>query len=381
MTNQVTTKENSTFKTGLAKVSDTFFPMITEQLTGNGIRMDDYQKTCVMNAIAAINTVLESKGLSWNDTNLDRNNITDILLKVAALKLNASANPREVYFQQRNVKVKVGKEDVWKKQVEMGIEGDGNDAILSNFGRGIQTVHQFWLVREGDEFTYPHYKGIEVIPPEWSPKGTGKVMRVVYPISKTDGQVDYHIAEREDVIRNLIAHAKNNMMNETFGIAKDRYNATADQKREIDAKKNEIISKIESLGLDAAFTDEGVAKYISPAWKDPQSRESMIVRKMRNNVVKKIPKDFGNAFISLTYNDATDEEYSRVRKEIKDNANQEFLDFEPTAEVQPESPTIEQAHEPNGNIQDAEFVEVQQKDEQPKYQEQHQASFTDGPGF
>jgi len=292
--NEVATQ--GTFKTGLTKVSDTFFPMIQQQLTGNGIRMDDYQKTCVLNAIAAINTVLDSKGVNWNSPDLDRNNITDILLRVAALKLNASAYPREVFFQLRNAKVIVpnpkGNKPIekWVKQIEMGIEGDGNDAILANFGRDVKRVHNYWCVRENDEFEYPMYSGIEVTPPKWRPTGKGKVVRVVYPIEKNDGTIEYLISEREDVIKNLIAHVNNNLMNETFGIAKDRYSATPEQKKKISAKKKEIIDKIEKLGLEAALDDEELAEYISPAWREPHSRESMIIRKMRITLRKNTPK-------------------------------------------------------------------------------------------
>ncbi|MCO7124734.1 hypothetical protein NIE88_02950 [Sporolactobacillus shoreicorticis] len=56
----------------------------------------------------------------------------------------------------------------------------------------------------------------------------------------------------------------------------------------------------------------------SPVWKDPQSQECMIIRKMRNNVVKKIPKDFGNAVIQMSYEDSIDGEAVRViRREHK----------------------------------------------------------------
>ena len=34
----------------------------------------------------------------------------------------------------------------------MGIEGDGNDAILSKFGRNVKHVHRHWEVREEDHF-------------------------------------------------------------------------------------------------------------------------------------------------------------------------------------------------------------------------------------
>lgn len=96
--------------------------------------------------------------------------------------------------------------------VEMGIEGDGNDAILSRFGRSVKKVHRHWEVREHDGFTYPGYAGLEVTPPTWTPKGEGKVIRVVYPIEYNDGQVEFFIAEREDVKANLLAHMYNNLM-------------------------------------------------------------------------------------------------------------------------------------------------------------------------
>ncbi|WP_342505664.1 hypothetical protein [Sporosarcina sp. FSL K6-2383] len=338
MTNQIAAPA---YSTALTKISNTFFPMIEQQLTGNGLSMDHYAKQCVMSAISSINAVLDSKNVTWHDQQLDKSNVTQTLLTVASLKLNAAASPREVYFQMRNVKKKVDGKDVWNKQIEMGIEGDGNDAILSNFGRGVKEVHQFWLVRSEDKFEYPTYRGIEMEPPVWQPKGVGDVVRVVYPITKASGQVEYHIAEREDVSKNLIAHINNNLMNETFGIAESRFKANTKQKQEIDAKKREILNKVKELGL-AALDDEGVQQHVSPAWKEPQSRESMIIRKMRNNIVKKVPKDFGNAFVEMTYNEAEDESYARHRREVNENANSELLDIQPEATPVNEAEIIEE---------------------------------------
>jgi hypothetical protein len=353
--NQLATKPE--YQTPLTKISNTFFPMIEKQLSGNGIEMDHYQKQCVMNAISAVNSVLDVKGISWADPTLDKNNVTQMLLTVAALKLNSAASPREVYFQTRNVKVKKGDEDVWIKQIEMGIEGDGNDAILSNFGRGVEDVHPYWLVREGDFFEYPKYKGIELTPPEWSPTGKGAVIRVVYPITKKNGRTDYYIAERDDVVKNLIAHIKNNTMNETFGIAESRYKATVAQKKEIDSKKKAIIQKVQELGLNA-LDDELVEAYVSPAWKDPQSREAMIIRKMRNNVVKKIPKDFGNAFVEMTYDEAEDGDAARIRREINENANQELIDIESKPmQSNPVEPDEVEIIPPEKEMQKVEIIE------------------------
>lgn len=344
MSNQTPQVNETGYETALTKISNAYMPMITRNLQGNGLVLDHYAKNCVMSAISGINALLDSKQLTWKD--VDQSNVTQTLLTVASLKLNAAANPREVYFTTRNEK----KGNVWVKKIELGIEGDGNDAILSNFGRNVKTVHQHWLVREDDLFTYPTFRGVEMEPPTWSPKGKGKVVRVVYPIAKTTGEIDYLIAERDDVSRNLFAHITNNLMNETFGIAESRFKATTPQKKEIDQKKAEILNKakavIEEKGLDGALDDPEISEHVSPAWKEPQSREAMIIRKMRNNIVKKVPKDFGNSFVEMTYEENSDTEYNRARKDVSENANQELIDLdvdEPQAEERDKEPVILEA--------------------------------------
>ena len=310
-------EQKKEFKTQLTKVNEAYLPMVVNQLENNNITLSEYAKSCVANAISTINNVLDTNGVTWGDASLDTNGITQILLSVAALQLNASANPRECYFQIRNVAVKGadGKSTVWKKKIEMGIEGDGYDALVSRFGRDVKKVYPHWLVREDDDFKYPRYAGLELTPPEWQPKGTGKVIRVVYPIQSTDGCVDYYISERADVKKNLIAHISNNLMNETFGVCADRYKATDEQKQTIAEKKREILNKAKELDLDSLLDSADFDKYISPAWKEEQSRESMIVRKMRNNIVKKIPKDFSSSYVAEIYNENSDETYKTYNTE------------------------------------------------------------------
>ncbi|WP_212758509.1 hypothetical protein [Paenibacillus sinopodophylli] len=320
---------NQVYSTQLTKVNDTFLPMIENQLIGNGLNMDQYSKQCVMNALSSINTALDAKGITFSDPQLDKSNVTTILLQIASLKLNAAASPREVYFTVRNVKTgkKENNRDVYKKTIEMGVEGDGNDAILSRFGRHVKEVRQYWLVREDDHFEYPSFNGLEMTPPKWTPKGKGPVVRVVYPIIRDNDIIEYYISEREEVAKNLFAHINNGMMNETFGICANRYDATADQKKQITAKKTEYLKRAEKLGL-GALDDADLLQWISPAWSEFHSRESMLIRKMRNNVVKKIPKDFGNAFVEMVHSEATDEGYTATRREISDNANTEPIDVE-----------------------------------------------------
>ena len=316
MSEQKTTKTEPTYKTQLTKVNETYLPMITSQLENNNITLSEYSKSCVANAISAINNVLDTNGVSWGDASLDTNGLTQILLSVATLQLNATANPRECYFQIRNVSTKgADGKAVWKKKIEMGIEGDGFDSLVSRFGRDVKKIYPHWLVREDDEFKYPRYAGLELTPPEWQPKGTGKVVRVVYPIQSKDGCVDYYISERADVKKNLIAHISNNLMNETFGICADRYKATDEQKVQIAEKKRELLNKAKELDLEALLDSAEFDKYISPAWKEEQSRESMIIRKMRNNIVKKIPKDFSSSFVAEIYNENSDETYKTYNTE------------------------------------------------------------------
>lgn len=343
MTNQTPT----VFKSQLAKINDTYMPQIETQLHGNGIRMTEYQRTCVINSISSINEMLVKEGLGMRD--IDQSNLTQTLMHVAALQLNATATPREVYFIKRNQKVKGGDAI---QVIEMGIEGDGNDAILSRFGRNVKQVHRHWEVREDDGFTYPGYSGLTVTPPSWSPKGTGKVVRVVYPIEFNDGQVEFYIAEREDVKANLLAHMYNNLMWDN---------------KKVD-KKAKIKEFAETHSLDEILDNEEMQTLgnISPAWKEPQSRESMIIRKMRNRIVKKIPKDFSNAYIQQVVDDIEDDFQTRqlnrkeveIIEEIEQNANSEVLDpIPPVEEKKPTNVTDD------GEIIDGDFSEGEPTDE------------------
>ena len=77
----------------------------------------------------------------------------------------------------------------------------------------------------------------------------------------------------------------------------------------------------------------------------------MIIRKMRNNVVKKIPKDFDSALTAEQYN-MMDDTYREVHAEIEDFANSTVFDTdfkevpEPDHEPEPSQP-VEEKEEPS----------------------------------
>lgn len=327
---QVATK--STFKSALVKVQDTYMEMVTSQMKDYHLDLTDYQRSCTLSAIAKINELLSNNAMTFNS--IDQSNLGQILTTVATLKLNPSATPREVYFQTR--KVKTDEKDskgnfVYKTIIEMGIEGSGNDAILRNFGVDVKSVMTPFLIREGDEFEYPYFDGEVMQPIKWRMKSlSSKIKMVVYVITKKDGTRDYAMADRESVAENLKAHIINNL-------------------RDVDDEtKNPILEKIENMTLDEMLNDlslrkikyqkktwnESIKKWeyfeatksvISPAWYQSSSREAMIERKMRNNAIKKYPKNFGSQLASVGY-ESTFEDYEQYNEKDSNKAKPNPID-------------------------------------------------------
>ena len=326
--NEVAKKQE--FTTGLSQWTNTITGLVSRDFEQNGVQYDEYSKQCAMNAMSAIYQLVQNTDKT-DMNNLNTSNLREVVAQCASLKLNANAMPREVFFQLRSKQVG----GQWVKMVEMGVEGDGNDALLRQFGNNVDTVYPVWLVKEGDDFTYPRRRGIEIEPAEWTPKGlSDKTVRVVYPVKLKDGTIEYLIAEREPVRTNLIAHIKNNMLNETFGFVtgknskgkdRTRYDATAEEKAKINAKKDEILSAVrECETLEDILKCEVAKPYISAAWLD--TPEAMIVRKMRNNAIKKFPKNLNSMASSSLLQ--LDETYKASQEEIAENENSEEFAIE-----------------------------------------------------
>lgn len=332
--NEVAKKQE--FTTGLSQWTNTITGLVSRDFEQNGVQYDEYSKQCAMNAMSAIYQLVQNTDKA-DMNNLNTSNLREVVAQCASLKLNANAMPREVFFQLRSKQIN----GQWVKMVEMGIEGDGNDSLLRQFGNNVDTVYPVWLVKEGDDFTYPRRRGIEIEPAEWTPKGlSDKTVRVVYPVKLKDGTIDYLIAEREPVKTNLIAHIRNNLMNETFGICENRYKATDKQKAEIKDKKEEILSAFRECETvdDMLKCEYAVTPYVSAAWLD--TSEAMIVRKMRNNAIKKFPKNLNSMASSSLLQ--LDETYKASQEEIAENENsQEFVIEDETVVAESEAVEVE----------------------------------------
>ena len=322
--------EKKQFTTSLSQWSNEITGLIARDYEACGVQFDAYSRKCALEAMTSIYTLVKNDD-KVNMGNLDTSNLRGIVEHCASLKLNASAYPRECYFQLRSVKV--GNE--WQKVVEMGIEGAGYDSLLANYGKDVEQVYPYWVIKEGDTYIPPKHKGLEVTPPEWEENGlSDKAIRVVYPVKLKDGSVTYLSADRNSVKVNLLAHVKQNMMNATFGICADRYKATEKQKEEIKAKKDEILNALRACAtVDDMLACEIAKPFISAAWLD--TPESMIVRKMRNNAVKKYRKDF-NSMAKQSFNQL-DETYVSVQEEISENANSEDFIVDDVVEVTEEA--------------------------------------------
>lgn len=319
---QIATKKE--FTTALSQWSNEVTGLVARDYEACGVQFDEYSKQCAMSAMTNIYQLVNTSGVDIKT--MDTSNLREIVGQCAGLKLNANAVPRECYFQLR--KKKIGNNYV--QTVEMGIEGDGNDAILRQWGENVDTVYPVWIVKEGDNFTYPKHKGIEVVPPEWEQMGQSeKVDKVVYPVKLKDGTVQYLIAERQSVKVNLFAHVRNNLMNETFGICESRYKATDKQLEEIKERKEVVFEELRKCEtVEEMLECKEARPYISAAWLD--TPESMIVRKMRNNAIKKFKKNYDPMAQQSILQ--VDETYKNVQYEISENAN--TVDFVETTDTQ-----------------------------------------------
>jgi hypothetical protein len=339
MANEVAKKDEA-YKSGLSKVQETYLKSVASTMEHVGLKMNTEQTQNVMTCVQAMNAAIDKKGYKFNQ--ISQSSITDCLEKVAVLNLNCSSIPAECYVSLRGFDMTVG------------VQGAGYETLVAKYGTNVKRLYQPWLVREKDDFKYPHYKGIEIDPPEWTPKGVGKVIRVVYPIAMTDNSVQYLISERADVVRNLVAHISNNLLG-----------------KENKEKKKQVIAKCEGKTLEQILADKEIcmAGNVSPAWTSPQSQEQMIITKMKNNVLKNFPKTFSNTFIQTEYENASQEDEAPTAPE-PEKAIDLTADTDSREEVDSDTGEVaENAPADFGSKQKEE--EKPAKKEEPKQEEKH----------
>lgn len=319
--------ENTTYKTALIKQSETYTNMLTDSFSQMNMEFTPYKKVCALNAVIKMDELLRSESMDWKSIN--SSNITQILEQITLLDINIAASPREGYILLRKDKNADGNYTV---KFEFGIEGNGNDALLRKYGVDVADLKGPYVVREGDEFTYPYFDGEKMNPPTWHPKSYfKKATKIFYIITKKDGSKEYLISEREEVVKNLQAHISNNLMWVPDNI------------------KQPILEKISNMSLEQILNDKTLRKVsytdsygkektttiISSAWGAAHSSEEMIIRKMKNNATKKYPKDFTSSYMSKAYEETFEDydQYRQVEQKVKTDITDTVIDNQVESDI------------------------------------------------
>lgn len=273
-----------------------------EKLMGG---INKYQAICGYNILNAINTLLAKEGLNHlNKDKVDQATINDAIKFAMLYELNT--DNKEIFVILRNEKLKDGS---WIKKVECKLQYKGQLKIIATLGRDVKKVYPEWIVREGDEFTYPMMKGVEIVPPTWIQKSTeGKVIRVVVPIQYKDGFIDYRIAERESVATNIKAQIKQTLLGDKENAA--RINALA-----------------KDLTLDELLSNDTLKSYINETYRGISSEE-MIITKLVINATKRVAIEYGSnlkqELIEKTYDNSDVYVKNHKAEELEQNETKQI---------------------------------------------------------
>lgn len=301
-------KKELTAISGGLKIQDQLLTELDNAANNMGQTFSEYGKKCVVNAIAQLVIYTKQNGCSLQD--FDETLLRLALQNIGYTELNVAAIPSECYLDIR--KSKDG-----KKTLSIKPQGAGYEKLLRTYGVGVKDVKTPWLVREGDEFTYPSFNGLEMTPPKWTPKSYDKkVVMVVYPVIKTDDTVEFLIATREGIKPNIVAQIRQNCL---YDKDKDRIYA-------------QINEDAEKLTVDELLAKKEWADIINPTYISGGSKEQMIIRKMKNNATKNYPKEYRDSYMA----DAVKDMY-----EDKD----ESLDVKPKVNVVDAEVTIDKVEE------------------------------------
>lgn len=302
----------------MLQVSNNWVKQFTSFASSSEIKFDDEQKQIIVNSVRK----LYESGYDINE--YDRNNVADVLYTVAFMRWQPSAMPRHCYFQETK---EWEDGQVKNKKLEVKVEGEGNDHVLRLYGVGIKRnefgeaigIGKVWIVREFDEFSEGYYNGVEFTPPKWIPKKLGRgdkkgvIMKVVYPITKTDGTTEYWSADREDLQPSIIKHIEQNL-------SSFRREQPSDFRKFIrELMKmtfDEILEKYDDYELEyktkKGYTNK--VKVIQETYTGPTG-EGMILRKLRNIALRHFPKDFKHLEIEQLYEKTFEEKYEKPKIE------------------------------------------------------------------
>ena len=232
--------------------------------------------------------------------------------------------------------------------------GNAYEIMVGHFGVDVEKVHPAWIIHEGDKFTMPQHNGLSIVPATWTQtlEGlSGKVIAICYPIEHKKGDPEFVVSTREEVAKNLMAQITNAAL------------------RDQNISRNDLFNEMEGKTLEQLLADENLARFISPAYRNPASRESMIITKMKKNALMHYTRDLGNkAFESVadvlhqdTDNDMVQKDVvSEVGDSTKPIGSTKVEDF-PSDDVGVINQTPDEQEEQNPEVVDPETPKVEAK--------------------
>lgn len=268
MANEVATKNNSPIAIAANKIANIYISDLSNLNEAVGVPMTEESKRCAVNAVMALCADMGADVVQQ----LPRAQLVQVLQFVSLNGLDVFSG--QVFLDKRFNK----KTGTWS--VKATPMGSAYEIMTQRYGANVKTVHPARVVHEGDEFELPQFDGLEMTPVHFKPtlKGLdGKAIAVYYLIEKTDGTLDFAIATREGVARNLMAQ----ILNATL--------------REEGINRRELMAHLAGKTLDELLNDEYLAKWISPAYRSPSSCEMMIIGKMKKNALLHYTRDLGSA--------------------------------------------------------------------------------------
>jgi len=279
---------------------------IEQTLKESGCELTPYGKKCAINVIAGVIAFLKEQGKDVKDVNITLLRLS--IQNVALTELNYAAIPAEIYFDLRG--------DV----LTVKPQGAGNEKLTRTYGVDVSSISMPWLIREGDDFTLPSYDGETCVPPKWTRKSLDKkVIAVCYMVKKTDGSTEWLISGREEVAGNLIAQIRQNALYKFNKKDKDGKTIFSKYgKPLVDTEaRDKFYDSLNDRKLDDLLSDPNLKEFINPTYTSGGSKESMIIRKMKNNALKLYPKEYDNSL----QKDAVASMFEEDDKSIKVNTN------------------------------------------------------------
>ena len=282
MANEIAPKANGAMATAnkspiaiaANKIADIYISDLTNMNMAIGVPMTDESKRCAANLVLFLCGEMGAETVQ----KLPKAQLVQALQFVTVNGLDVMSVQ---VFVDKRLNRKTGEWTI--KATPMG---NAYEIMVRRYGVDVKTVHQARVVHEGDEFTLPQFDGLKSTNIVFKPtlKGLdGKAIAVYYIIEKTDGSLDYAIATRDQVARNLMAQ----ILNATL--------------RDEGVNRAELMKHLEGKSLDELLSDNYLAQWISPAYRSPASRESMIVTKMKKNALLHYTRDLGTkAYAEVT---------------------------------------------------------------------------------